>query len=383
MRIAIVAEYIPSHQDGVGGMLFHLLEHLETHGHSSLLLTTEGSPLRVGRTQVVSVHSSWQTGEVRSSLQQSLEDFRPDIMHAIQPVALGVEAMHKARELGTPLLASYHSEFLQLAASWGFGMPGDLMWSYFRVLHDLANVSLVPTYFHQMQLRELGFRRTQTWARGVDCDLFSPKRRSSAWRRHLSDGEVKKTLLLYAGKLTADKHIELLRPVIERNPDCRLAIVGAGAESAWLRDYFEGTDTIFTGYLDQGDLAEVYASADAFIHPAATTISPVTTLEAMASGLPVLAPHSAAILDFAVHGENALLFIPGDTDQASAYVQELAAKPRLRTDLSRIARQTALGRNWHSSLEKLTRIYQRLIGEAARPLTLPAFESLPLPQVHN
>jgi glycosyltransferase involved in cell wall biosynthesis len=262
-------------------------------------------------------------------------------------------------------------------------MPGDLMWSYFRVLHDLADVSLVPTYFHQMQLRELGFNRTQTWARGVDCDLFSPKRRSSAWRRHLSDGEVKKTLLVYAGKLTAEKHIELLRPVIDQNPDCRLAIVGAGPESTWLRDYFEGSATIFTGYLDQGDLAEVYASADAFIHPATTTISPVTTLEAMASGLPVLAPHSAAILDFAVHGENALLFIPGDTDQASAYVREIASKPRLRTDLSRIARQTALGRNWHITLDELEDIYRRLADRATQPLVLQAFESLPLPQIHS
>lgn len=383
MKIAIVSENIPSHQDGVGGLLFHLLEHLETHGHSSLLLTPDGTPVMVGRTRVISVHSSWQHEDSHTSVQHSLEQFQPDLVHAIQPVALGIEAMRTAREQGTPVVTSYHSEFLQLASSWGFGLPGDLMWAYFRVLHELADVSLVSTYFHQMQLRELGFQRVEAWSRGVDCDLFSPKRRSSAWRRHLSDGEVKKTLLLYAGKLTSDKHIELLKPIIEKNPDCRLAIVGAGPESAWLRDYFEGTNTIFTGYLDQGDLAEVYASTDAFIHPATTTISPVTTLEAMASGLPVLAPHSAAILDYAVHGENALLFIPGDTDQARSYVQEIATKPSLRTDLSRIARQTALGRNWNSSLDKLTETYECLIEKAARPLTVPSFESLPIPQVHN
>lgn len=379
MRIALITEDLPSQQTALGSIPLHLLEHLENRGHHNLLLTPQGVPLLFGRTPVLSI-----TNNSRQGLSQTLAGFQPDIVHVFQPTALGIEAMRAARELGIPVLASYHSEFLELARLWGFSMPSELMWSTFRALHDLADLSLMPTYFSKMQLADLGFDRVGVWGRGVDCDLFSPKRRSSAWRRHLSDGEVKKTLLIYAGALTSQKHIELLKPVIEANSDCRLAIVGAGPESGWLKDYFEGTATVFTGYLDQGDLAEAYASADLFVHPASTDISSVTTLEAMASGLPVLAPHSGAILDFAVHGENALLCIPGDTQQASAYVAEISAKPGLRTDLGRIARQTALAKSWPITLDKLLRTYERMLDvhDQAHRLPIGSFRALPLPQVH-
>jgi glycosyltransferase involved in cell wall biosynthesis len=321
----------------------------------------------MGRTRVISLGD----GKRATDLVETLNNFRPDLLHAIHPLQLGVQALGVAEEMGIPTITSYHSEFLDLARQWGFEMTGDLMWSYLRILHDLADKTLVPSFINKMQLRDLGFDRVETWGHGVDTDLFSPRRRSEAWRRHLTDGEPNKTLLVYAGRLGSDKHVELLLPIIKANPDCRLAIVGDGPELRWLRDFFEGTPTLFTGKLDQGDLAEVYASADLFVHPASNRISPVTTLEAMASGLPVLAPHSGAIVDFAVHGENALLYLPGETEQAANYVKELSEKPGLRTDLSRIARQTALGRSWHLVLDRLLGQYAK-VAEArseSMPLT--------------
>lgn len=383
MRIAIVSESPTSTQDNVGNILLHLLEYLETHGHTSLVLTPSGVPINLGRTRVEGIGNLWQPGEPYDRLQDELNQFQPELLHVLQPSKLGVDGMRAGRQLGLPVLASYHSEILELGRLWGFGTPSDLMWSYFRVLHDLADLSLAPTYFHQMQLREQGFERVRAWTQGVDGDLFSPKRRSSAWRRHLSDGEPNKTLLVYAGTLAYEKHVELLRPVIEGSEDCRLAIVGAGPEAAWLRDFFEGTPTLFTGYLDKGDLAEVLASADAFVQPATPLVSPTTTLEAMASGLPVIAPHSASILDFAVHGENALLFTPGDTQAQRAYVRQLTEKPRLAQDLGRVARATAQARSWQISLGKLVNIYKNLVSQGSMGIPMGSFQSLPLTQVHN
>jgi glycosyltransferase involved in cell wall biosynthesis len=381
MRIALISETISSH-NRVGVLLSNLLEYLDTHGHSSVVFTAEDARLQLGRTPVVPVEKT-HTGAGFEELRAGLADYQPDVVHAMQPIALGAEALRAARELGIPSLVSYHSEFNRLARDWGFGIAGELMWSYFRLFHDLSDMSVVPTHFQMMHLRNQGFERVRTWATGVDCDLFSPKRRSISWRRHISNGEADKMVLVYAGKLSAEKRVELLKPIIEANPNCHLAIVGAGAEATWLRDHFEGTNTTFTGYLDQGDLAEVYAAADAFVHPAGTEISPTTSLEAMASGLPVLAPHSGSIIDFTVHGENALMFLPGDTDQQSAYVRELANKPRLRSDLSRIARQTALAHSWQISLTKLTNLYSQLISAHQQPVAWPQFQSLPLTQVHS
>lgn len=359
MHIALVIEQRPEHQDPIGSVAVHLIEHLETHGHSCLLLTPNGESQWIGKTRVISLNNHWTARE--PDLVDTLIEFQPELIHTLQPTRLGVEALGIAREMEIPTIVSLHSEFVDLARLWGYGMTGELMWSYFSVLHDLADLTLAPSFISKMQLRNLGFERVETWAHGVDCDLFSPRRRSEAWRRHLTGGEPNKTLLLYAGRLTSEKHIELLLPIIRSNPDFRLAIAGDGPELTWLRDYFDGTPTLFAGQLDQGDLAEAYASADIFIHPPSMSVSPVTTLEAMASGLPVLAPHSGTIVDFAVHGENALLCLPGEIEQTAGYLQELAKKPSLRADLSRIARQTGLSRSWHLTCDNLLTHYNRLV----------------------
>lgn len=382
MRVALVCEDLLDHQDPVGSIVLHLVEHLEAHGHSCLLLTPSGIPLLMGRTRVVTLDNAWAGQPAGANLVSALSEFQPDILHSLQPVRLGVEALGVARELGVPAIASFHSEFIDLARQWGFGITGELMWSYFKFLHDLSDLTLVPSFISKMQLRDLGFGRVGSWSRGVDIDLFSPRRRSAAWRRRLSSAEPDRTLLIYAGRLTHEKHVELLLPVIKANLDCRLAIAGDGPELAWLRDHFEGTPTLFTGKLDQGELAEAYASADAFIHSASTRISPAVTLEAMASGLPVLAPHSGSIVDFAVHGENALLYLPGQTEQAASYVSELAQKPGLRQDLGRIARQTAVSFNWQTVLDKLLDKYSRLVERQRLPFSLDSgsLKALQLPQ---
>ena len=379
MRIALVAEKLPENQDPIGSVVLHLVDHLETHGHSCLLLTAQGIPLLMGRTRVLGLSNPWEDGEPKTGLYETLKDFQPDLLHAVQPVEVGVKASRVSREMGIPTVTSHHGEFLELARLWGFVGTDELMWSYFQTLYDSVDLALVPSFINKKQLKDLGFDRAETWGRGVDCDLFSPRRRSEAWRRHLTDGEPSKTLLLYAGRLAPEKHVELLKPIINVNTECRLAVIGDGPELRRLRDYFDGTPTLFTGQLDQGDLAEAYASADLFVHPASTVISQVTTLEAMASGLPVLAPQSSAIVDFAVHGENALLYHPGETEQAASYVHELAEKPRLRADLSRIARQTGLGRNWHIICDDLLTYYERLAEVKASSALLPSVDLQMLP----
>lgn len=379
MHIALITEHNPENQDPIGSVAFHLAEHLETHGHEVLLLTTKGLPYLLGRTKVIGLENSWEDAQSKNSLVQILKDFQPDLLHIVQPRDFGFKAMHFAQDTGTPVISSFHKESIDLANVWGFETNDDLMWSFFQGLHAVSDLILVPSYVSRMALTDLGFDRVQSWNHGVDCDLFSPRRRSDAWRKHLTDGEPNKSLLLYAGNLSSEKHVELLLPIIKANPECRLAIVGDGTERSWLQDYFDDSSTMFTGGLSQGDLAEAYASADIFIHPPSIQISPVVTLEAMASGLPILAPHSGAIVDFAVHGENALLFRPGDTQQAANYVRELAANLGLRTDLSRIARQTSLGRSWHIVCDNLLATYSKLIDDRSPELLLVSAELQALP----
>jgi phosphatidylinositol alpha 1,6-mannosyltransferase len=381
MRIALVTETLFSRLDGGDNRLRHLLDRLEGHGHTGLVIAPHGSPAAYGHTPILSLHKNWDSNSDFPEIAQTLEDFQPDVVHVLHPVDMGIVAMRQARRLGLPLIASYDSDLNRLGRQWGFPEQDELLYGHLQMLHDLADISLMPSYFGHMQLKDAGFERVGVWRRSVDCDLFSPKRRSAAWRQHLSNGEPRKSLMVFAGPLVAEKRVELLKSVIEKSPDCRLAIIGDGPGAKWLKEYFEETPTLFTGYLDQGDLAEAYASADFFIHPASNDISGTSALEAMASGLPVLAPYSCSLLDFAVHGENALLFPTGDSEQAITYVREITNKQRLAADLSRIARESALAHRWDSTLEGLLRTYAKVIESHPRHVTFPAASFQTLSQV--
>jgi glycosyltransferase involved in cell wall biosynthesis len=368
MRIALVTETLFSRPDGGDNRLRHLLDRLEGQGHTGLVIAPHGSPAAYGHTPIVSLHKNWEINSNFPEIGHALEDFLPDVVHALHPVDMGIVAMRQARRLGLPLIASYDSDLDRLGTQWGFPEQNEFLYAHLQMLHELADLSLMRSYFGHMQLKDAGFDRVGVWRRSVDCGLFSPNRRSAAWRQHLSDGEPRKSLMIFAGPLVAEKRVKLLKNVVEKSPDCRLAIIGEGPEAKWLKEYFEGTPTLFTGYLDQGDLAEAYASADFFIHPASNDVSGTSALEAMASGLPVLAPYSCSLLDFAVHGENALLFPTGDSEQAVTYVREITNKPRLAADLSRIARETALAHRWEKTIDTVFAKYESLLSSRKRDL---------------
>jgi glycosyltransferase involved in cell wall biosynthesis len=354
MRIALVTENQFPQRQTISRVLCHLLDYLQRHGHSSLVIAPEGAPKSYGGTRII-------PGEQPAQVKKALADFRPDVVHVLQPLHVGIEALAQARNLSLPVVASYHSTLNSFAKQAGFDAQNEAFMQYFSTLHDQADLSLVPSYLAKIQLKAQGLTKMATWKHGVDCDLFSPKRRSTTWRKRMSNGEPDKPIFIYAGELRAEKHVELLKLVIEENPDCRLAIAGTGSEASWLQDYFVGTPTVVLGHLEQGELAEAYASADAFIYPACDQITGTSGLEAMASGLPVLAPHCGDLLDFAVHGENALLFMPGNTEQAGVYLRAIVQQPRLKADLSRIARQTALDLSWEITLGKLLGYYEKVI----------------------
>ena len=139
------------------------------------------------------------------------------------------------------------------------------------------------------ELSDKGIQHTDLWQRGVDTELFRPELRSSAMReRLLGDHDDRGALLLYVGRLSAEKQIERIKPVLEALPDARLALVGDGPHRQQLEKHFAGTATTFVGYLAGEELASAYASGDAFLFPSSTETLGLVLLEAMAAGCPVV-----------------------------------------------------------------------------------------------
>jgi glycosyltransferase involved in cell wall biosynthesis len=227
-------------------------------------------------------------------------------------------------------------------------------------VHNQADLTLCPSKFTQAQLQRQGFQRVKLWGRGVDTLRFNPRHRSEHWRRRLTGGYPQAPLLLYVGRLAVEKRVEWLRAVLQALPQARLAIVGDGPQRHQLEEIFSGTNTVFTGYLRGQDLAQAYASADVFVFPSANETLGNVILEAMASGLPIIAPSSGGQVDHVVDGWNGHLFDPNSPAHLSALAQRLVADPRHAHRLGMAARIYAESHGWQAVFDGLLNDYASL-----------------------
>jgi glycosyltransferase involved in cell wall biosynthesis len=256
MRIALFTETFLPKTDGIAITLCRVLEHLARRGHTSLLFAPSGGPRRYAGTSVVGLTAvpfplypefKWVPPTV--DVSDRLHAFGPDIVHVFNPVSLGVAGLRHARELGVPVAASYQTDLPGFAARWGLGLLSELLWGYLRWVHDQADLNLCPSRFTQAQLAAQGFRNLRVWGRGVDVQRFSPGRMSAAWRSRLTDGHPDGPLIIAVGRLSPEKRLSMLRPVLDAVPEARLAIVGDGPQRRHLKRQFAHTPTVFTGYL--------------------------------------------------------------------------------------------------------------------------------------
>jgi glycosyltransferase involved in cell wall biosynthesis len=210
-------------------------------------------------------------------------------------------------------------------------------------------------------LQAQGYNHLALWTRGVDVTRFSPERHSVDWRVRLSGGEVNKPLLLYVGRLSTEKRVEWLAPVLEALPQARLAIVGDGPARPLLEETFAGLPVVFTGYLSGDELAAAYASADLFVFPGANETLGNVVLEAMASGLPVVAPQAGGIQDLVQNGKTGFLVDPESRDSMIAAVAALVANPTFAAEMGAAGRQAACARRWDHVFDGLIDSYATVI----------------------
>jgi glycosyltransferase involved in cell wall biosynthesis len=176
-------------------------------------------------------------------------------------------------------------------------------------------------------------------------------------------------LLLYIGRLSAEKQIERIRPVLEAMPQTRLALVGDGPHRQQLERCFEGTPTTFVGYLAGQDLASAYACGDAFLFPSSTETLGLVLLEAMAAGCPVVGADRGGIPDIVSDGENGCLYDPDQPHSLTAAVQRLLGESQTRACLRQAARQEAERWGWAGATDQLRGYYRKVLNQARVPLT--------------
>ncbi|GIV85755.1 MAG: glycosyl transferase family 1 [Candidatus Roseilinea sp.] len=386
MRIALFTETFLPRVDGVTNTLCRLLDHLAARGHESILFAPEGSPARYAHTPVIGLpgrrlpmYPDFQLISPLAPIAGPLRDFAPDLVHTLNPITLGLAAMRRAREMRVPVVASYHTDVPGFMMRWGYAWPARWVARYMRWVHNQADLNLCPSSVTLEALARQGYRRLKVWGRGVDTALFNPDKRSAAWRIRLTCGQPERPLLLFVGRLSHEKRVHWIHRALQALPDVRLAIVGDGPARAALQRLFFDAPVVFTGVLRGEDLAAAYASADLFVFPAANETLGNVVLEAMASGLPVVAPRSGGLLDCAVHGETALLFEPEDCQALVAAVRALVQDPTRAKQMGQAGRARVEPRTWASVLDGLLDDYRALLAPQPAPVAArsPAPHRLP------
>jgi glycosyltransferase involved in cell wall biosynthesis len=180
-------------------------------------------------------------------------------------------------------------------------------------------------------------------------------------RDRLSQGHPDAPLLLYIGRLSAEKEIDRIKPVLEAIPGARLALVGDGPHREELEKHFADTHTYFVGYLGGEELASAYASADVFVFPSRTETLGLVLLEAMAAGCPVVAANAGGIPDIVTDGENGFLFDPKDDYGAIAATQRLFDRGAERELMRRNARMEAEKWSWSAATQQLQQFYKQIV----------------------
>jgi glycosyltransferase involved in cell wall biosynthesis len=215
------------------------------------------------------------------------------------------------------------------------------------------------------ELADHGIKGLALWQRGVDIETFHPDRATLQMRSRLSEGHPDSPLLLYVGRLSAEKEIDRIKQVLTAMPQARLALVGDGPYRQGLERYFAGTQTHFAGYLTGQPLAAAFACADAFIFPSRTETLGLVLLEAMAAGCPVVAARSGGIPDIVQDGVNGYLFDPNDEAGLVRATQHLLSNPSHREKLRHNARQEAERWGWAAATQQLHQYYQTVLVQSS------------------
>jgi glycosyltransferase involved in cell wall biosynthesis len=373
LRIAVVTETYPPEVNGVAMTLGRLVNGLQVRNHQvQLIRPRQHAADQPQPTATFSEHlqrgialpryEGLKLGlPAKAALTRLWTLQRPDVVQIATEGPLGWSALAAANKLRLPVASDFHTNFHSYSSHYGFGLLRRAIVAYLRKFHNKAAVTLVPTEGIRRELIASGYENIEIIGRGVDTQLFHPGRRDEALRARwgVNDGE---TVALYVGRLAAEKNLGMVFAAFdamrEAHPATRLVLVGDGPErAAWQA---RRPDAIFCGTQVGEALAAHYASGDIFLFPSLTETWGNVTIEAMASGLAVVAYDCAAAEEVIRHGENGLKAAPEDEPGFIAQAASLATDPAFRRRLGKAAAARAAQLSWDVIIDSFERVLLRL-----------------------
>jgi phosphatidylinositol alpha 1,6-mannosyltransferase len=371
MRIALVTESFLPDVNGVANSVVRSAEHLLRRGHQPMVIAPQPPPELRG--QVVNVpypvvrmpslpmpgYPQIRLGLPTPALTGTLRAHGTEVVHLASPFVLGAWGAAAAKALRLPAVAVYQTDVAAYARAYRVGMTEGAAWRWIRTVHNSAARTLVPSSESAAALEAHGVQRVHMWRRGVDDVRFHPGHRSAGLRRALApNGEV---LVGFVGRLAVEKQVDLLAET-SRLPGVRLVVVGDGPAAGALRRALPRA--VFVGVRHGAQLARLYASLDVFAHTGPYETFGQAIQEAMASGLPVVAPAAGGPVDLVRHGHTGYLVPPFQAAGFTAAISELAGDPSLRAQFGVAGRVAIAGRTWSGVGDELIGHYRAVLSSA-------------------
>lgn len=302
-------------------------------------------------------------------IKHYLQDIRPDIVHIATEGPLGLAALLAAKRLKLAVTTGYHTQFHDFSKHFGMGLLSRPLMAYFKYFHNGSDATCVPSPKTQNDLAKFGFKRLVHVGRGVDIERFNPSKRSEALRKAWGAGQ-QHTVVIMVSRLSPEKGVDLViksyqaLQMQQLHRAMKLIIVGDGPDRARLQSLALGSDDIiFAGAQLGEDLAEHYASGDAFVFASQVETFGNVVTEAMASGLPIYAFDDAAA-GMLVDEQCGALSPLGNSQYFIEMVSDLPKMQQLK-QLGQQSRDKVLQMSWGRPAEQMLTMFLKVLKSKA------------------
>ncbi|WKD58000.1 GDP-mannose-dependent alpha-mannosyltransferase [Corynebacterium capitovis DSM 44611] len=375
MRIALFTEVFLPKIDGVVTRIIRTLDELAAAGHEVLIFATGAPPREYAGFEVVRIPSFpfWpvypeiQVGVPVARIPRRLAEFNPDVVHAVNPMWTAGFGSLVSRLQGVPVVASFHTDVPEYTVKLGIPWVRPASEWGVRTFHSLAATNLVTSGPMREKVASYGIKNIELWPKAVDTVGFHPSHASRESRALLSDDHPDAPLVIYIGRMSAEKDVGRTLGIMERVretvPGARLALVGEGPQYKELSATMDRDWITFTGYLSGSELAAAFASADVFLFPSTTETLGFVALESFASGVPVVGADAGGVPFVIDDGVTGFLVNPESSDaEWAGRVAHLLENKADRDAMAGRARKEAQRWSWSASTSRLAEVYREAIG---------------------
>lgn len=375
IRIAFFSDILEEDFDGVSRTVHQIIRRIPTSDFDFLFITPhppknkESVPFKVIQCPSMAFpgQGSYRIALpfLRPSLKKILDQFDPHLVHFTTPSMLGSYALSYGKKRKIPVLTTYHSHFYSYIEYY-FGRAHMFFWNLGKIFlwkYPKCDLVLAPSteMKHFLMKERVSASKIKLWPRGVELDDFNPKMRDLDWRNNVAPENEK--LILFVSRLVREKDLATLVNISDifetQGDNVKFVIVGEGPDEEDLK--INMPNALFMGKRTGEDLSKIFASCDVFLFPSLTETFGNVVLEAMASGLPVVAAAAGGPLDIVKDGKTGFFAEPKNALDFYQKTKRILEDSELYNRMSRAAIDHARLQDWDNLCSDLFATYKKFI----------------------